>query len=126
MNERPEDLNSRFDLIKWGVIILGFFAALGANYYYINEVPVSLRIIGWIIIFGLLLAIAGFTVKGKQFIEFAKAARAELRKVTWPTRQETLQTTGLVILLVLVVGVFLWGVDSVLLWIVGWLTGQRG
>lgn len=126
MNNKPVNQDGQFDLLKWGFVVIGFMVALVANYYYINAVPLPLRLIGWIVVAGVLLGVAAFTTKGKQFVEFSKAARMELRKVTWPTRQETLQTTGLVILLVLVVGLLLWGIDSVLLWAVGWLTGQRG
>jgi preprotein translocase subunit SecE len=72
----------------------------------------------------ILLALALTTRLGKRFWRFAKETRGELRKVTWPTRQETIQTTLIVAALVVLVALILWGVDTFLLWIVGHLTGQ--
>ena len=50
----------------------------------------------------------------------------ELRKVVWPTRQETIQTTLIVVAMVVVAALILWGLDKVFFWLVAWLTGQRG
>ena len=50
----------------------------------------------------------------------------ELRKVVWPSRQETVQTSLMVFLLVIILGLILWGLDAFLLWAVRWLTGQGG
>lgn len=57
---------------------------------------------------------------------FAREARVELRKVIWPTRQETLQTTLVVLVMVVVVAIFLWLLDMLLLWAVNGLTGLGG
>jgi preprotein translocase subunit SecE len=63
------------------------------------------------------------TAPGKQFYEYAQESVTETKKVVWPTRKETLQTTGVVFLFVLVMALFLWAVDSSLLWIVGKFLG---
>lgn len=65
---------------------------------------------------GLLIAalLVAFSVSGREFFEFAKAAQIELRKVIWPTRQETLRMTGVVLLMVSAVMLFLWVVDFIL------------
>ncbi len=63
-----------------------------------------------------------FTDQGKRFNTFLHASRAELRKVVWPTRQETVRTTLLVVVMVVIAGLFLWAVDSLLLWMVSFLT----
>jgi preprotein translocase subunit SecE len=55
---------------------------------------------------------------------FAGEARDEARKVVWPTRKETVQTTGVVILFVIVMALFLWAVDGVLFWVVKTLMGR--
>ncbi len=55
--------------------------------------------------------------------KFAKQARIEMRKVVWPTRQDTVRATAIIALLVLVTALILWGMDSVLLWFIGLLTG---
>jgi len=51
--------------------------------------------------------------------------RAELFKVVFPSRQETLQMTLVVMVMVMVSGLFLWGVDSIVLWVIRWLTGAQ-
>jgi preprotein translocase SecE subunit len=57
---------------------------------------------------------------------FLKEIRNELSKIVWPSRQETLQITLIVMFMVLITGLFLWGVDSMVLWLIGELTGTRG
>jgi preprotein translocase subunit SecE len=61
---------------------------------------------------------------GKQFHVYAQESVAETRKVVWPTRKETLQTTGIVFVFMVVMALFLWLVDASLLWIVKKLLGQ--
>ena len=61
-----------------------------------------------------------------RILQFLREVRAELRRVVWPTRQETIQTTLIVLFVVLLVGIFLWLVDMMLLSIVKTLTGQGG
>jgi preprotein translocase subunit SecE len=76
------------------------------------------------------MAVAGLilsqTEKGRWVIDFFRDSRQELRKVVWPTRQETVQTTMVVAVMVIVLSLVLWGVDGVLVWLIGWLTGQHG
>ncbi len=76
-----------------------------------------------------MLAVSGLvasrTQKGKWVIEFFRDSRMELRKVVWPTREETMQTTLVVAAMVIVLALILWGMDGVLVWLIGWLTGQR-
>ena len=100
-------------------------AGLWANYHY-SEIDWALRLAGWIVLGCFIFAIASQTALGRQIWTFAKDARGELRKVFWPTRQETVQTTLIVVGMVILMALVLWGIDSVLLWLVGWLTGQRG
>ena len=69
-------------------------------------------------------AVAWWSEPGKQFAVFAGESVAEVKKVVWPTRKETLQTTGIVFAFVVVMALFLWAVDSSLLWVVKKLLGQ--
>ena len=61
--------------------------------------------------------------KGQAFFALAKEARAEIRKVVWPTRQETTQTTLIVVAVVLVMALLLWGLDTLLGWLVSMIVG---
>ena len=63
-------------------------------------------------------------MSGQKVWVFAKQSRMELRKVVWPTRQETIQTTMIVVAMVVVMALVLWGVDSILTWAITWLTGS--
>ena len=65
------------------------------------------------------------TEKGRNAAIFAKEARTEVRKVVWPTRQEAVQTTGIVLVVTLLMSLLLWGLDSVLFWLVGLVTGMQ-
>jgi preprotein translocase subunit SecE len=115
----------RYDWLKW--VIIGFLIIAGviANYHY-NEQPWPLRLLGWLVLLGIVVAVALQTRLGKQALDFARESRMELRKVYWPTRQETLQTTLFIVIMVVVLALMLWGADSVLMWLIGWLTKQRG
>ena len=75
----------------------------------------------------ILASVAAFvalrTSKGQSFVSLVKEARAEIRKVVWPTRQETTQTTLIVVAVVLVMALLLWGLDSLLGWLVSMIVG---
>ena len=117
--------NTNFDWVKWLVVAVLFIAGLVANYYYSNQ-PWPLRLLGWLFLLGIMIAISLQTSQGKLAISFTRESRIELRKVFWPTRQETMQTTLFVAVMVVILALILWGIDSVLMWLIGWLTGQRG
>lgn len=116
---------SRLDWLKWTVAILLLLAGLIGNHYY-SEVSLSLRVLAWILLLSASGFVASKTVKGRWVLDFVRDSKSELRKVVWPTRQETVQTTMVVALMVVVVALILWGLDSILIWAIGWLTGQRG
>ena len=115
----------RWDKLKWLVALALLLAGLIANHYY-SQVSMLLRTLVWLIV----LVVAGFvaskTQKGKWGVAFFRDSRMELRKVIWPTRQETVQTTLVVAVMVVVLALALWGIDGILVWLIGWLTGQRG
>ena len=71
-----------------------------------------------ILLSGVVLAAFVFTQssQGDRFIHFAKETRIELRKVVWPTREETLKTTGMIMVAVVIVAIFLWIVDAFFTW----------
>jgi preprotein translocase subunit SecE len=118
-------VNAKFDWLKWIIAISLLIAGIVANYYY-NYQPWPIRLLGWIFLLGVVSAIVLQTQKGKQALNFVRESRMELRKVFWPTKQETMQTTLFVAVMVVVLALILWGIDSILMWLIGWLTGQRG
>jgi preprotein translocase subunit SecE len=116
---------AKFDWIKWLSAILLFIAGIVINFHY-NSQPWPLRLLAWLFLLAVILIIVLQTYRGRQALDFARESRMELRKVFWPTRQETIQTTLVVAAMVVVLALLLWGIDGVLMWLVGWLTGQRG
>lgn len=111
------------DKIKLGLAILLLAAGI-AGFYLLSEHALVLRVLA--VLAGVVMAIfvARFTGPGQQFFAFGKDAWVETKKVVWPTRKETFQTTGVVFLLVVVIAIFLWIVDASLMWAVKLLMGQ--
>lgn len=116
---------ARLDWLKWLVALALLLAGMIANHYY-SEVSMLLRTVAWLAVMVVAGFIASTTQKGRWVVEFFRDSRMELRKVVWPTREETMQTTMIVAVMVVILALLLWGMDSILLWLIGWLTGQRG
>jgi len=103
--------------------VLALFAGIGAFYWYEDQaLPIRIAMV----IAGLAAA-AGFiwfSWYGREFRQFALAARIELRKVVWPEREETIKTTYVVFIFAIVMGLFFWGLDWGLTWLTRLLSGQ--
>lgn len=110
-----------FDILKWVLVLILIVGGLSANYYFAEQ-PLPIHIIGWLILAPLTLFIFFQTEKGRVAWDFLRDARVEMKKIIWPSRQETVQTSVLVIGLVIIMGLILWCIDSILLWIVSKLT----
>jgi preprotein translocase subunit SecE len=123
MGVEVENQSSSFDGIKWVVAFAILIAAVAGNYMYSEQVSVLWRAIGVVAAIAIALFTAGQTTKGQNVFSFAKESRTEVRKVVWPTRQETLQTTIIVIIATLIMSLILWGLDGILVRIVGFITG---
>lgn len=95
-----------------------------AGFYYLSESAVVIRLAS--VLGGVIAAIAIIwqTEVGKRFFVFSQDSLAEARKVVWPTRKETMQTTGIVFVFVVVMAIFLWVVDAGLMWAVKLLMGR--
>jgi preprotein translocase subunit SecE len=108
-------------LITLSVLLVLF--GIGA-FYWFDERALALRI--GMVIAGLAAAVllTWFSWYGREFWQFAQASRVELRKVVWPTRDETVKTTYVVFIFAIVMGCFFWGLDWVLTWLTRLLTGQ--
>ncbi|WP_371358307.1 preprotein translocase subunit SecE, partial [Salmonella sp. E393-2] len=81
------------------------------------------RVLGILVLAVIAAFLALQTAKGQAFFSPAKEARVEIRKVVWPSRQETTQTTLIVVAVVLVMALLLWGLDSLLGWLVSMIVG---
>jgi preprotein translocase subunit SecE len=97
-----------------------------AGFYLLANLPLVVR---WLIVLasvGAGIFVALQSAQGREFWQFVQGSRVELRKVVWPTRQETLQTTLVVFVAVLAMGIFFWVLDWILGYLTRALTGQGG
>ncbi|CAM5372650.1 preprotein translocase subunit SecE [Stutzerimonas degradans] len=122
MNIKAEAKDTRFDLVKWLVVAALVVVAVVGNQYYSAE-PILYRVLALLVVAVIAGLLALQTVKGQAFFALLKEARVEIRKVVWPTRQETTQTTLIVVAVVLVMALLLWGLDSLLGWLVSMIVG---
>ena len=122
MSEKTENSSNPLDMFKWVVVFALLAGVITANYMY-GELSVLYRAIAAVVIVAVAGFIAATTEKGSAFITFAKESRMEVRKVVWPTRQETNQTTLIVMVATLVMALILWGLDGIIVRVVGFITG---
>ncbi len=122
MNTKVEVARSNWDALKWALVVILIAAGIWANYHF-SQIDWALRLAGWIVLACIVVAIALQTAAGRRAWVFAKEARGELRKVVWPTRRETIQTTMVVVGMVVLMALILWAIDSFLLWLVSLVSG---
>lgn len=113
MESKAQMSTSRFDALKWLVVFILVAVGVVGNQYFSAE-SVLYRVLGLVALGLAALGVALMTDRGRRFAILLKEARVELRKVVWPTRPELIQTTVIVIVFVLVVGLILWGMDSLI------------
>ncbi len=125
MDTKVDAGNSALDTLKLlvagGILVGGIF-----GYYYYPDVSVLFRAIGVLLAFAAGVAVALQSTRGQELMRFVQGSRVELRKVVWPTREETIQTTVTVLVFALIMGVFFWLLDMFLLYATRLLTGQGG
>ena len=112
-----ETTTSRFDSAKWFVVVVLLAVAIVGNSYY-SEESLLYRVLGIVALALVAGLVALQTAKGAAFWALIKGSRTEIRKVVWPTRQETVQTTMIVVAFVLLAALVLWGLDGLLGWLV--------
>lgn len=109
------------NIFKW--IISGSLLVLGVlAFQYLPQYGLLVRALMFIASVAAALGLAITTPQGKQLLVFLNGAKTETKKVVWPTKQETIQSTIVVMIAVAVFSVFLWLVDSLLLLIMSWVT----
>lgn len=122
MNSKAETSGGAADALKLGAAVAVLLAGMVGFYYYDDQVT-WIRVLGLLITAGIGVLIAAQSTRGRTLISFLQAANVELRKVVWPTRQETLQTTLIVLVVVMIVGIMLWLIDMFFGWVVRGLIG---
>jgi preprotein translocase subunit SecE len=125
MNTQVEASASVFDVVKQ-VFSVVFVVAGVAAFYYFSEAPLLYRVIGLVAVALVVTGMMLTTGVGRHVWGFVLESKQEVRKVVWPTRDETFRTTLLVFAMVFIVGLILWLLDMFLFWGVRLLTGQGG
>ena len=108
--------------IRWTVGLTVVGLAVYGNSYYFQE-PLLYRVIGVIVISSLGLFILTTTQEGKEALKTVLDSRTEIRRVVWPTRIETTQTTLIVLVAITIAALILWGLDSLFGWATAALLG---
>jgi len=113
---------SVFDIVKWMLAIALLGAAISGNYVF-PELGTLYRVLAVVALMLAAVGVALTTTKGQAFMVLLKEANKERRKVVWPTPVETRQTTMIVVAVVILVGLGLWGLDSLLSYLVELVIG---
>lgn len=113
MNVNTSANRSIGDIVKMVTAVIILLAAV-YGYYYFADSSQLFRVLGVVGAVIVALLIASQTVIGRSVLSFMVDARTETRKMVWPTKQETMQVTTVVIFMVILVGLILWGLDSLL------------
>ncbi len=123
MSAKADAATYRLDSLKWLLVVVLVGVGVWANSYFADQVALLYRALG-LVVGGVVAAfIAVNTAKGAAFWSLLKESQIEVRKVVWPTRQETNQTTLIVVLVVVVMSLILWGLDTLFGWIASSIIG---
>ena len=122
MADTAERSSSSMDTVKLGfavaILVGGFWA-----YMHFDEQALLYRVLGLLVFVMISVGVVLTTEKGRSLMSFMKSARTEVRKMVWPTRTETIQTTAVVLVMVIIVAIFLWLLDMFLGWIMKMIIG---
>ena len=124
MTSNTENQGNALETVKWilvAVILIG--TVIGNNIF--SEESVLIRAVAVIVAAVIAGGIALQTNKGRQALEFASESRTEVRKVVWPTRQEAIQTTLIVLVVTAIMALVLWGLDGILVRVVAFITDVK-
>ncbi|MCH7830559.1 MAG: preprotein translocase subunit SecE [Proteobacteria bacterium] len=111
------------DILKLLVAVAALVGGLYAYYYYEADLAQAIRVL--MVLAGTVagISIAMISTQGRRLWHFIQGSRVEIRKVIWPTKQETTQTSIAVFVFTLIMMLFFWVLDSGLLWLTQTLVG---
>jgi len=125
MSTQAEAATSIGDVVKQVLAVVLVVAGVAA-FYYFSEIQLLYRVLGLVVVVLASLGLVLATDLGRGIWSFVLESKVEVRKVVWPTREETTRTTMLVFAMVFIVGLILWLLDMFLFWGVRLITGQGG
>lgn len=122
MKDNAEVQETHRDRLKWAAVVTLLAMAIVGNSWFADQ-ALLYRVLGVVALCALAGVVALTTAKGRELAEMAQAAKKEIQRVVWPTRPETVQTTAIVLMAVLVVGLMLWLIDTLLGWAMSGVIG---
>ena len=125
MNQDVQAVSPSNDVAKLVASVTLLIGGIAA-YYHFAGLPKLLRVLMVVVGVGASMAVALWSNRGRDLLEYARQTQIEVRKIVWPTRQETIQTTGAVVFIVVLTALFLWLLDVLLSGATRWLLGQGG
>ena len=125
METKIEEQPTFVDTAKLALAVLILLAGL-VGYYYFANAAVLLRALGVVVALAAGIGVLFTSFQGRLLWKFIQGSRVELRKVVWPTREETIQTTLVVLIFTLIGGIFFWLLDLLLLFLTNKITAQGG
>jgi preprotein translocase subunit SecE len=114
------------DNLLWAAGLLVLAAGVYGFIHFSGEVMLLFRVLGVLAAVGIALTIVSRTARGREMFGFVRETDIERRKVVWPTRDETLQTTMIVLVITIIVAILLFLMDTLFGWIVRRLIGAGG
>ncbi len=125
VNVESQSQSKGKNITLWGLVFIILAATVIGNSVY-SDASLIIRVIAVLVAFAAAAAIALQTIQGKALLSFSRESIKEVRKVVWPTRQETIQTTLIIFAFTVVMGLFLFLIDGALIWLVELITGMKG
>ena len=125
VNVESQNRNKGKNIALWGLVFILLAATVVGNSVF-AEISLFIRVVAVVIAFAAAAVTALQTVQGKELLTFSRESIKEVRKVVWPTRQETIQTTLIIFAFTVVMGLFLFLIDGALIWLVELITGMKG
>ena len=123
--EAPEEKSKGLNTFLWLLTVVIIAATAFGNIYFEDQYSTPIRVVAVVVLLLIALGIAAMTNQGRKALGFFQDARTELRRIVWPSRPEATQTTFIVVGVTVFVSLILWGLDSIIVSIITFLTDWR-
>ena len=123
--EALEEKSKGVNIFLWLLTVVIIAATAFGNIYFQDQYSTPIRVVAIVVLLLISLGVAAMTNQGRKALGFFKDSRTELRKIVWPTRPEATQTTFMVVGVTVFVSLILWGLDSIIVRIITFLTDWR-
>lgn len=123
--EALEEKSKGVNIFLWLLTVVIIAVTAFGNIYFQDQYSTPIRVVAIVVLLLISLGVAAMTNQGRKALGFFKDSRTELRKIVWPTRPEATQTTFIVVGVTVFVSLILWGLDSIIVRIITFLTDWR-